>query len=441
MFNTKEFFRLLWPVLIEQVLATTIGMVNAMMVSGIGMCAISAINIVDSLNFVVMNLFIAFSTGTTVVIAQRIGAREYKEANDTAIQSLAACVLTALVSGLVMIFFGNGIIQLLFGSAEALVKSNAFIYLIFSGISYPFLAMFSTSAGILRAEGNTKAPMQASIISNVVNAGVGALCIYLLNLGVTGAGIALLLARIVSAGMLLIVLIRPNTGVVIRGLSVKFKKNILGPVMCIGIPASIDGFIFNGGKLLIQTLVTSLGTVSLAANGISNSLTRLINIPGSAISVVAVTIIGQAVGAGVYGKELKKNMRSLVGYAMVFLIGMAIILYPVLPYLLKLYTPPPEVNALSLNILHLVLVFMPLTWPTAFILPACIRSTGDSLFVTIISVLSMWIFRVFGGWISVKILHLGLIGVWIFWCADWVVRSIAFMIRTRTSRYINQPKT
>ncbi len=440
MFDIKAFFKLLWPVLIEQILATTIGMVNTMMVSGVGTYAISAVSIVDSVNFVIMNLFIAFSTGATVIVAQRIGARDYKRANESASHSMSACVFAALVSGLAFIFLGNQIINFLFGEAEELVKSNALIYLVFSGISYPFLAIFSMSAGILRASGDTKAPMRASILSNTVNAGIGALCIYVLKLGVTGAGIALLSARVVSAVILFTILLRPGTGVGIKKITVKLKRDILWPVMRIGLPASIDGLIFNGGKLLIQTLVTSLGTVSLATNGVSASVISLINIPGNAIALVAVTIIGQSVGAGIYGKALKKNIFSLVICAMVLLIVMILLIFPLLPFILELYSPPPDVKSYALSILQLVLFFMPFTWPTAFILPACLRSTGDSLYVTIISVLSMWLIRVLGGWISVKHLGLGLTGIWFFWCMDWVARSIIFFFRGRTSRYVNKPQ-
>lgn len=441
MFNKKEFFKLFWPVLIEQILGTTIGMVNTMMVSGVSVSAISAVSIVDSLNFVIMNLFIAFSTGGTVVVAQRIGAKDMDKANETASQAMSACVLSAILSGLAFSLFGHQIISGLFGEAEELVKTNALTYLIYSGLSYPFLAIFSMSSGILRASGNTKSPMRASVLSNVVNVGVGALCIYILKLGVTGAGLALLFSRISSAAVLSMILFRPEAGAVgIRKIAMKFNKALLKPVLQIGLPACIDGLIFNGGKLLIQTLVTALGTVSLAANGVANSVNGFTCIPGNAISIVAITMVGQAVGAGIFGKELKKIIRSLNLYAMGLLGIMTLVVFPLLPFVVGLYDPPKEVMALALPILHLALIMMPLTWPIAFILPSCIRSTGDSLFVTIASIISMWLVRVLGAWYVVRFTSWGIMGIWVFWCLDWVVRGIIFTLRTRVSPYIGQPR-
>ncbi len=438
MFAKKDFFRLFWPVLIEQILATTIGMVNTMMVSGAGVSAISAVSIVDSLNLVIMNLFISFATGATVIVAQRIGAHDTEKANETASQAMTACVLTALLSGVAFIIFGNQIINLLFGQAEEEVKRNAMIYLVFSGVSYPFLAVFSMSAGILRASGNTKAPMRASILSNLANVGVGVLCINLLKLGVTGAGIALVVARIVASGTLALVLFRPEKGVGISKIAWKLKKDILLPVMKIGVPTCIDGLIFNGGKVIIQTYVTALGTLSLAANSIASSVTGFISIPGNAISIVAVTMVGQAVGSGVFGKDLKKMMRTLVAYSIGLLSVMSIISMPVLPFILDLYAPPEDVKILAQQIMYLVLILMPITWPIAFNLPSCIRSTGDTLFLTIASILSMWFVRVLGAWASVNVFYWGLMGIWVAWCMDWFVRAVIFTLRAWKSPYINR---
>jgi len=436
MFDRKFFFRLLWPVLIEQALATTIGMVNTMMVSGVGMTAISAVSIVTSLNYLIMNLFTSFATGATVVVAQSIGAGNMERANRTAVQSIVVCVLSAVACGLTFIIFGGATVNFLFGEAEEQVKQYAKVYLNYSALSYPFLAAFSMAAGIMRGSGDTRSPMRISILSNVVNVGVGALCIYLLGWGVTGVGIALLTSRIASAFLIGLILYH-NDGVNIRKMSFKPEKAIIAPVLRIGVPAGIDGLIFHGGKLIIQTFVTALGTAALAANSIAGSITELINIPGSSLSLVAVTIVGQAIGSEVYGKELRKTIRLLTGYTILLLMATTLIMLPLLPVVVQFYSPPEDVKDMIFSVLHIVLVVMPFLWPIAFVLPSCIRSTGDSTSVTVVSVLSMWFVRVLGAWFTVHHTGWGLNGIWIFWCADWVVRGIAFIIRSKSSPYIS----
>ncbi len=439
MFSRKEFTKIFIPVLIEQILMTTIGIVNTMMVSGISMSAISAVSLIDSINYVIMNLFTSFATGGTVVVAQRIGAKDMDGANETSAQAMTVCVLSALLSGFAVIVFGPQIIELLFSEADAQIKSYALIYLKYSGLSYPFLAAYTMAAGILRASGNTRAPMRASILSNIVNIGIGAFCIFVLGFGVAGAGLALLCSRISCSLMLAFVVLRPEVGKAgIRKISFKFNKAILLPVLSIGLPACIDGLIFNGGKLGIQSLITSLGTVSIAANSIANSVNTLTCIPGSAMSIVAITVVGQAVGSGVYGKNLRKVIISLNVYSIVLITAITIIVFPLLPFIVDLYKPLAEVKAMTIPVLKLSSILMPVFWPLAFNLSACIRSTGDSSFVTLISVLSMWFIRFMGAWVSVNYTSWGLMGVWVFWCMDWVVRSIVFTIRTKVSPYINK---
>lgn len=436
MLDKKYFFRLLWPVLIEQALSTTIGMVNSMMVSGVGMTAISAVSIVSSLDIVIMNIFTALATGATVVVAQNVGAGNLNQANKTAVQSMTVCMITAAACSLGFIAFGGATVNFLFGEAEEQVKRYARIYLNFSALSYPFYAAFSMAAGIMRGSGNTRSPMRISILSNAANAGIGAACIFLLKLGVTGAGIALFTSRAVSAFLAGLILYH-NDGVNIRKKEWKLDKAVIFPVLKIGVPACVDGFIFNGGKLIIQTFVTALGTTALAANSIAGSIADVTNIPGNSMSLVAVTIVGQAIGSGVGGKELRKTIRALTKYTVLLLLAATVLMAILLPLVVRLYSPPEDVEAMVYSVLRIMLVALPLFWPLGFVLASCIRSTGDSTFVMIVSVMSMWFVRVIGAWLSVEYTGWALEGVWFFWCMDWVVRAVCFIIRSRTSPYIN----
>ncbi|WP_242855810.1 MATE family efflux transporter [Ruminiclostridium josui] len=145
-----------------------------MMVSGLGAFAVSAVGIVDSINFVVMNLFVAVSTGATVTIAQHLGASNRKDASKTAAQAITAVLLMSTIAGLGLYVFGNQIINFLFGDAENTVKSAARTYMVCSAISYPILGFFDVCTGILRASNNFRASMFAVVASNLVNFMAGA---------------------------------------------------------------------------------------------------------------------------------------------------------------------------------------------------------------------------------------------------------------------------
>lgn len=433
MYLKKDLLRLFVPALVEQFLSTAIGVVNTMMVSGLGAYAVSAVGIVDSINFVAMNLFVAVSTGATVVIAQHMGAENKIDATKTAAQSITTVVILSVLSGIGLYVFSGEIITFLFGNAEQIVKSTAKTYLICSAISYPFLGTFNIFTSILRANRNFKASMFAVIASNLVNFLVGALCIFHFNLGVLGAGIGLICARLTGSLILLNPLFKnPN----LQMLSVSYKVNfkILKPVLFIGVPAGVDSLIFNGGKLMVQTLVASLGTAALAANSIAGSLNSIINIPGNAIAIVSVTVAGYYAGAGLK-KDLYKIIHKLNLYAMIMLCAVSLAFLPFASHFLKLYSPTEDVLRLALHITYLTLACMPIFWSSAFLIPTCLRSTGDVVYVTTVSILSMWLVRVLGGYILVRYTSLGLIGIWVAWCLDWLTRGVPFYFRLLSRKY------
>jgi len=414
-------------------LSTAIGVVNTMMVSGVGDYAVSAVGIVDSINFVAMNLFMAVSTGATVVIAQTLGSENKSDASKTAAQSITAVILLSTITGIGLYIFNGEIINFLFGNAEQLVKSEAKTYLICSAISYPLLGTFNIFTGILRANNNFRASMIAAVTSNIVNILVGALCIFKFDLGVLGAGIGLICARLIGSLVLLYPLFR-NPKIQISKLSYKISFKVLKPVLYIGIPAGLDSLVFNGGKLLVQTLVASLGTSALAANAIASSLNSIICIPGNAIAIVSVSVVGYYAGAGIKS-ELKKVINNLTLYTMILLGAVSLAFLPFIEQFLKLYSPTDDVLKMAMHITYLTLACFPIFWSAAFVVPACLRSTGDVVYVTVVSILSMWIIRVFGGYLLVKYTSLGLMGVWVAWCFDWVTRGVPFYGRVLSRKY------
>ena len=88
-FDNRAIFLLLWPVLIEQTLASTVGIADTIMVSSVGDAAVSAVGLIDTINNMFIQIFTAIATGTTVVIAQLSGRRDDDGIHKTVGQSSA----------------------------------------------------------------------------------------------------------------------------------------------------------------------------------------------------------------------------------------------------------------------------------------------------------------------------------------------------------------
>jgi len=446
MFNLKpeirkengEIFRLFWPVFIEHTLAVTIGMVSAMMVSGVGDFAVSGVNLVETFNFVIISVFQAVAVGATVIVAQKIGAGKTGDAGETANQSIIFCVMAATVLGGLVMFGSREILDVLYGAAEDNVLEAGATFFWFSGMSYPFLGLFAACSGIMRASGNSRTPMIASIIANVLNV-LLAFILIRFGYGVLGVSVAMLCARIVS-GMFSLFMLRSGVrGFTIPKIRFKLTSEILNPVLKVGIPSGIDAMFFSGARVIMTVFMSGMGTVALHAHAIGNSLSGFIFLPGNALGIVSVTLVGQAFGAHLY-KKVRRLMKKMCVYSSLSLLIMVTMLFITLDPLISLYAPSPEVAALAKRLVMVFGALSPFIWCFAFSLPQMLRACGDAKATMYISVTSLIALRVLGSWFFGIYLDMGVMGVWMGMFADWGGRGIGFALRAFTNAWCKNDK-
>ncbi len=427
-FDRRRIIRLYVPVLIEQALATFITMFGTVMVSGVSASAVSGVGLVDSINMLVISVFTAIATGVTVMVSQYIGAGDHTLAGKAAGQSLVVCVEAAAVAGVLLALFARPMLRALFGHAEQPVLDAALTYLMASSISMPLQALYATSTGIMRAAGDSRTPMFASLLSDIAYIAVASLCIYTLHMGVLGAGLGLAASRLVSSGIAFTLLIRGHGAVVVPRLSLKPDWKVLAPVLNIAVPAGADSGLFNGGKIIVQVFMSGMGTAALAANSIVNALCNILNLPGSAMSILSMTVVGQCYGARMI-KSTRRYMLRLTLVSMALLAAACVLMLLGLDPLIALFHPLEESVPISRLIMVMMFISTPLLWSSAFVTPSMLRATGDVKFPMVISVLSMFVLRVAGAWFFGVHLGWGLPGIWFSMVVDWLGRSAFYVPR------------
>lgn len=444
-FSNRSLVRLMIPLVIEQLLLMTVGMADTIMVTAAGEAVVSGVSLVDSINILIINIFSALSTGGAVVVAQYLGRQEHENARSAAKQLLYAAFLAALFMTGAALLFRQHILRLLFGDISQDVMDSALIYFLLTAAAYPFIAVYNAGAALFRAMGNSKVSMTNSLIVNAVNIAVNAVLIYGFGLGAAGAGIGTLASRIVGAVVIGVMITRPTLQVYVKDL---FRPNlqwrIVRLILRIGIPAGIENGMFQIGKLLVLRLVTSfdvgvdLAVVgsAVAANAICNSIAGFINVPGQAVGLSMVTVIGQCMGA--------RDHRQAVGYARKLMtvayttMGLSCLcLFFAAPVLVPMFNLTPATAAMAIQVLRWNAVFAIIFWPMSFTLPNALRAAGDARFTMVVSMLSMWICRIGMSYLlgSAWGLGLGLLGVWLAMFCDWVVRAVVFLIRFLRGRW------
>ena len=429
MFTRRFLYTLIIPLVIEQFLAVSIGMADTVMVASAGEAAVGAISLVDSITFLIITLFAAFATGGAVVSSQYLGRKDYASANSAAKQLLVLSVVVSTILMVLCIPFRRLIIRFIFGSIEEQVLLNGSTYFLYILASLPFLATYNACAALFRSMGNSKVNLWVSIIMNLINVIGNAYFIFALHLGVTGAGLATLLSRIIGSAIILALIANPMNVISIRNYrKLEWRPEMIRRILRIGIPNGIEGSVFQIGKLLVQGFIAVFGTASIAANAISGSVTSFINIPGGAIGLASITVIGQAIGAKrpdqavYYGKRL-----LLITY--LSMAALAIPGYFLTPHIVHIFNLSAEATELASNVIRTAMIFSALLWPTAFSLPNFLRAAGDAKYTMLVSMFSMWAFRVAMSYLLAIILNWGIYGVWAGMYIDWMTRSVFFIVR------------
>jgi len=455
MFTLKDLKRLIIPLIIEQCLSVLIGMADTVMVSGFGDAAVSGVALVDTINNLLTQLFAAIATGGAIVASQYLGRKEDANARKAASQLIIGCLLLSLSIMTFALVFREPLLHLIYGNVEEAVMTNSMKYFLFTAMSYPFLALYNSGAALFRAQGNSKISMTNSIMMNIINL-VGNF--FLINpqfagLGVQGAAIATLGSRFIGSIVILVQLKNQSNRIFVESyLHLGFKPKLLKMILSIGIPTGIENSVFQLGKLLVQSIVSSLGTASISANSMAMQIVGFAQIPSSAIGIAMIAIIGQCCGAKEY-KQAKYYLRKLLfaSYVAMWLLSIILIVDNTVGSraFLSIYAGASQ-DARDIGVVLIMChsIFSLFVWPLSFTIPAGLRAANDAKFTMSVSMISMGVFRIGLSYILVKPELLGItlpfaidppiLGVWIAMCVDWCFRGLCFLIRMISGKWMDR---
>lgn len=429
LFSNRELANLIGPLVIEQLLAVFVGMADSIMVANVGEAAVSGVSLVDNIMILIINIFAALATGGAVVAGQYIGRKDEKSACKAATQLVWFVSLSA-VAIMILVYLGKDIIlNQVFGHITAEVKGHADIYLLIVTASIPFIALYNGGAAIFRAMGNSQVSMRVSLLMNAINVTGNAILVFGLRIGTAGVAIPTLISRMIAAIVLTVLLCNQTRILHIeRTLKIRFDGRMIRKILAIGVPNGLENSMFQLGKILVLSLVSTFGTYAIAANAVSNAIALFQILPGMAISLAITTVISQCVGANDY-EQVHYYLKKLLAIIYVAMVGTVALIFLALPLILKAYNLSDQTAAAATNIIHFHGISAMIIWPLSFALPAAYRAAGDAKACMYTSIVSMWIFRIGFSYLVGKYMGLGVFGVWVAMVIDWVVRAICFVIR------------
>ncbi len=436
----KRIFSIMLPLFLDQVTFVALNMFNYGMISSTGIMDVSAVGMVDSLNNLICQLYLAVAMAGTVLVAKYSGANNPGMVSRSGVLSLVVALGVGLILALVLGLFRGPVLELIYSNADRKVLELAKIYLFGIALSSPGNAIINAGNGILRGMGETKSSLWVSLAANISYALLNILFLPVLHLGVEGLVYSLVISRLFGCFFVWLFLSRRHFFLQMSvKASLKAAKGLLGDLLQFALPYTVENLFFCGGLLAVQMIIVGFGTAAVAANTIASSVFGLMSSAGDALCNTTVTVVGQCMG--------KNSVKEAKHYVNVFLHFASVVTFALLGFILLFFSPiinmygaPVEIGTTVFWLLFGSGIAYILFWPRSFVLPACLRTAGDVRFTSIVILASVWAVRVTVCYLLAVVFNLGVYGVWGGMCFDWVVRSLIFTLRLRSDKWHRRNK-
>ncbi|CUB23126.1 Multidrug resistance protein NorM [Bacillus safensis] len=426
-------FALTWPIFIEISLYMLMGSADTLMLSQYSDNSVAAVGVSNQLLNLLIVMFSFITTGTTIVIAQLLGADRKQEATQVAYVSLGTNFLISFFISLLMFMLAVPILNVMGLSSELMPDAAVFLQIV--GLLSFIQALIMTYSAILKSYGYTRDTMYVTIGMNLLNVAGNYLVIFgpfgFPVLGVMGVAFSTSLARLIGL-MAMILIVRRRIGLRFSLKSMfHIQRTHLKRLLKIGIPSAGEQLSYNGSQMIITLFITFMGTQALAAKVYTQNLMMFIMLFGAAISQGTQILIGRHIGAKEFDAAYRRCMKSLYwAIAISLLSSTALSLSST--HLLTFFTSNHEIIQIAATLLLLTIILEPGRSFNMVIINS-LRAAGDAKFPVYMAMISMWGIGLPIAYLLGIQFEMGLIGVWISFIVDEWVRGI-FMYRRWRSR-------
>lgn len=425
-------FSLTWPIFLETLFGMLIGSTDTFMLSSLSDEAVAAVGVANQFIFFTLLLFSVIGTGTSVVIAQYLGAGKPGEAGKAATISIVINLINGLlVSGLVVL--GREAFLGLYQLSEQ-VYHYGDVYLKWVGVTLFTQALLITGSAIMRAHGYTREAMLVSLFMNLIHIIGNSIVIFGLfgfpKLGVFGVALSTGLSR-TSAMMLIFYLLFRRLPYFFN---IKdflfFDGKLFKQILRIGLPSAGEQISYNISQMVVTGMIALLGTAALSTRIYTWTVMSFIYLVGVSIGQGTQILVGHLVGSGDFERAYHQLLKSLKLSFIVTIIVAGIVAYFRFP-LIDIFTDDPAILGMGATLLLLALILEPGRTFNLVIISS-LRAAGDATFPVVVGIFSMWGLSVGVSYLLGIYFHLGLIGFWIAFIMDEWLRGILMYFRWRS---------
>ena len=344
-----------------------------------------------------VNLFIGVSLGANVVIAQQIGAKNFRHATEAVHTSF----LLALIFGLLVALVGEAIaapmLRLLAVPLDVMPLAELYLRIYLLGL--PAIGLYNFEAAIFRSRGDTRTPLIALSVASLLNISLNLFSVLVLHWDVLGVALATVFANYISAVFLFRALCHAHGILRLMPRALALRPADIREILRIGLPAGVQGMVFSLSNLVIQAAINSLGAVVMAASAAAFVIEINIYVFLVGFGQAVTTFVSQNYGAGNLARCRAVTRTGLL-ISMVTIVSFSILACVFAEPLLACFNDDPAVVDVGKIRLYYIVGFYFL-YIVIEILSGAMRGYGYSLppallmMVTICGVRIAWIYTVF----------------------------------------------
>ncbi len=426
----KQIFLFALPMLLGNVFQQLYNIVDTIIIGRyIGTDALAAAGASFPVIFVLISLVIGITTGTTIIISQYFGAKDFeavKRAIDTAFIFLFFASLVLTILGVLTI----GYIWQLIGLPEHLIADATTYFNIFA-IGLVLMFGYNATSAILRGLGDSKTPLYFLIISTFLNIGFDLLFVLVFNWGIAGVAFATVLAQGIAFALSIWYLNRTHKIIRFAYKGLVFDREIFKNSLRIGIPTGLQHTFVALGMMALLTIVNRFGTNTIAAYTVAGRIDSFAALPAMNFGLALSTFVGQNIGAKKL-ERIKDGLRATLIMTSVISIMVSLVAWFFGRELMRVFTTDIEVIEIGYSYLVIVSSFY-IIFSAMFVTQGVLRGAGDTIVSMFITLFSLWVLRIPASYLLSQ--HFGTDGIWWGIPVAWLFGFVASLIYYRSGRW------
>ncbi len=434
-------FSLAWPTMLEQLMQTAVQYIDTAMVGSLGTQATAAVGATSTVNWLVGSTISAVGVGFLAYVSRACGAGDRKRAGKASSQAMLSVLVLGIFFTAVTLSLSGQIPKWMQVDPSIRDLAAQYFFILYTPmLARTAIIIFGT---LLRSAGDTKTPMRAGVLVNVVNVVLNFLLIYptrqIVGIRVYGAGWGVIGAAVASAisfvagGICITIVLWKHETVSPKGQSLRPDWSVLEPCLRVALPNGLQRFGTSLGYVAFASMINSLGDVATAAHTIANTVESAFYIPGYGMQTAAATLAGNALGAG-DNKRVKDLAKMNIFIEVILMILSGTLLFLFAPNMMSIFSRDPEVISLGATVLRMVAVSEPF-YGVSIIIEGMMQGMGNTVRPFVFSISGMWGVRIVGAFLCTQILGLGLVSAWGCMIAHNLTVFVLFLITYLTGKW------